>query len=106
MVPGNTASAAVLFVDVLAAFDEVMRELFLERMPSYEAIVATAPRLGWTSEEWHVFRQAAASGDFSTLDISQHIQDMLCEAHRGSWLAVDGVRKLVRFKRAPGSGTR
>ena len=77
------SSGAVLFLDVISAFDEVMRELFLGGPPTDDSLAAACKRLGWKAWDFRTFREAAGKCSLADLGLHPHVSALLEEAHRG-----------------------
>ena len=88
-------SAAVLFVDITAAFDSLLREQIFS---CYNGEVSLRSILSTIKMPYDVIDKAlsiAQNSIFSQAGVSTHLNQLVANAHYGSWFATDGLAGII-----------
>ena len=88
-------SAGALFIDIVAAYESVVRQFVV----SYANIspLSACAQLGLEAEDVTVLMHAFLSEPESTAQagISGHLNDVLADVHTGTWFATEGLESVV-----------
>ena len=93
----SKTSGAVLFVDVVGAFASVVREIVLGGLTDAGHVAALCAKLRLSQTLGQDIVEIARSGGIlGEAGASQHLLELIREAHRCTWFATEGVTDVVQ----------
>ena len=88
-------SISSLFVDVVAAFYELVREFVMPSEISDAHLCAMFKALGFKSDEIHnMLKEIQTSNSMAIAGFSPHLALLVADAHASSWFSTEGIDKV------------
>ena len=92
----KSISACALFLDIIGAFDMVIRDLLYSDDVSDEQIAAILKRLKYGPSVMHdIAAHIAAKPAFDNANVLGHLQALVKEIHTGTWHSTQGLEEVT-----------